>query len=80
LRVGDINGDGLTDLIYSSDSAYNMAYGNGSGGFQAPKQYGMTSTHFLELDDLNGDGRLDITLQNNANLLVTNLSEACTPN
>lgn len=33
--TGDFNGDGISDFLYSSGGTYYVAFGNGSGGFNA---------------------------------------------
>ena len=65
LRVTDLNGDGLTDVIYRLDSNDRWYYVLSTGiGFGAPHQTVHTSPDNVKDDiffvDLNGDGRADI--------------------
>ncbi|AXC13623.1 putative aggregation factor core protein MAFp3, isoform C [Acidisarcina polymorpha] len=73
--AGDINGDGKVDLVipYGSDAAcgslsggpsgYWVALGNGDGTFAKPvfMQFG-TELYSLTLADINGDGKLDMLI------------------
>jgi hypothetical protein len=60
LVIGDVNGDGLPDLI--SASGY-VAYGEGAGNFSAPVSFAVDSTYEplnLALADLGNNGLTDI--------------------
>lgn len=65
LAVGDVNGDGVKDIVvstYAHDDV-RVALGNGDGTFDAPSQIAFPAgTHpwGLALADLNGDGLNDI--------------------
>ena len=68
LAVGDINNDGKVDIAYgaSNDTSgareLRTALGNGSGGFSEYQSYSeLASLVDLSLNDINGDGNLDIT-------------------
>ncbi len=66
--LDDLNGDGILDLLVSSESpafAYSIFIGNGDGTFQPPKIFtpSNTSLHYTEAfitADVNGDGAEDI--------------------
>jgi len=68
VRLMDLNGDSLPDLLKSTEgggSSYSIYYNNGSGNFQAPvtavnpPTYG-TDDPDIRYADFNGDGLLDI--------------------
>lgn len=67
LTSGDFNGDGNADLARVSD-LFNVALGDGSGGFSASVGYGAGHTdpglisRELASADLNGDGYADLVL------------------
>jgi len=65
VAVGDINGDGVLDLI--AVAAFNRGYlvlhGRPNGSFRVAKETGLPqvgSGWQLILEDINGDGRLDV--------------------
>jgi FG-GAP-like repeat/Bacterial Ig-like domain (group 3) len=75
LAVGDMNGDGITDLVVdnicktSSNCAkggIGVLLGNGDGTFQAPILYSSDGNDATSVAtaDLNGDGKLDIVTAN----------------
>ncbi len=73
--LGDLNGDERLDLALDSHDSYGVTIllGDGKGGLAlAPnspivmKQGQQPHTHGLGLDDLNGDGKLDLATVNNA--------------
>ena len=61
LAAGDLNNDGLADLVATAGSGAQILLGSGDGAFQPPRAIpvaaGLTS---VALADLNGDGRLDV--------------------
>jgi flagellin len=69
---GDINGDGIMDLISGDDAAiFYASIGNGDGTFQTATQIGGTTfgvTSSGALADVNGDGRLDFVEGSNDGL------------
>jgi flagellin len=64
--LGDINGDGILDLVFSittfSGGQVRAKLGTGNGGFGASSIIadGLDSTQAIALGDVNGDGALDI--------------------
>ena len=69
LDLGDVNGDGLTDIVVMSGQGflYNVVVlpQAASGGFNAPVPYSVASgalTQGVAIGDLNGDGRNDIVV------------------
>lgn len=77
--TADLNGDGIPDLIqtYSRvpvDNTFSVQIANGDGTFASPVSYTLpvkqqTSVYFATAD-VNNDGKADIILTNEQNLLV----------
>lgn len=57
--AGDLNGDGIPDLIVILGGDFQVFLGNGDGTFTAGESYAAISNRYT-LADLNGDGNLDI--------------------
>jgi|GEM_PF-7006713 len=64
MAVGDFNKDGTTDLAVTSGSTLSLYVGNGNGTFQPPTNYQVAAATDLSIADLNGDGLLDVALNN----------------
>jgi hypothetical protein len=62
ITAGDINGDGIPDLVCTSISGVGTFLGNGDGTFRPgpTSNAGPVSSGALLLVDLNGDGKLDL--------------------
>jgi YD repeat-containing protein len=78
-RVGDVNGDGLSDLVTRSDANVYIRYSTGSGFAsavylaQAPSLGEDITDHYL-VGDFNGDGRADIYYPDHATMYVSTAS------
>ena len=71
VRVGDVNGDGIADIVTSNGAAGSVALflGNGNGTFQSRVDLAIGSSYAETptLGDFNGDGRLDIVVNGATN-------------
>ncbi|HTC64611.1 MAG TPA: VCBS repeat-containing protein [Candidatus Saccharimonadales bacterium] len=69
---GDLNKDGNADVVSinsnSIQSSVTVFLGNGDGTFQAGADYGLpgANAHYAVLDDLNGDGILDLLVSSDS--------------
>jgi hypothetical protein len=78
IRVGDFNGDGKLDLVIYEDAqpaALSIALGNGDGTFQTLQQIGTSEVGCnaglsMLVNDLNGDGNLDIAYCDDTNISI----------
>ncbi len=68
--IGDLNGDGIPDLVSSnySGSTLSVLLGNGDGTFQTHVDYAVGGYPFgLAVGDLNGDGYPDVVVAYHTN-------------
>jgi hypothetical protein len=72
MSTGDVNGDGVLDLIVS-DNGNNEVWvllGNGDGSFQTPVGYSVTDPGEIAVVDLNGDGYPDLAIVNSTTVSI----------
>jgi hypothetical protein len=62
LTAGDVNGDDIPDIVWTSFNSASFARGLGNGTFAAPLQTLLVNNNWgrLEVADLDGDGRDDV--------------------
>jgi hypothetical protein len=77
MAAGDVNGDGILDLVFmeasnvTPSSWLHVLVGNGDGSFTVNRVIPMDSfPRHLALADLNGDGKADIVMDSNTSMLT----------
>jgi len=74
VAMGDLNGDGVQDLVASnySNNSVSVLLNNGNGTFATKADYATgSSPYFVTVGDLNGDGKLDIVTPNNGTTTIS---------
>ena len=72
--LGDVNGDGIPDIVVVNSKANSVSVmlGNGNGTFQSQSTFATGLDPIpLALADLNGDGKPDIVITNEASSIVS---------
>jgi hypothetical protein len=62
LAIGDVNNDGITDVVTVAASSVNIHIGTSVTTFELPMSYPVVSADDVALGDLNGDDFLDIVV------------------
>ena len=77
VSIGDLNGDGVGDVVVVRAGAVSVLLGNGDGTIATPMHYAAGSNSFsAAIGDLNGDGAADLAVtnsgSNNVSMLLGN--------
>jgi hypothetical protein len=66
IAIGDLNGDGLPDIVTTDSSTVSILRGNLNGTFQAPELVNLSDDwplgYIVAIGDFNGDGKADIAV------------------
>ncbi len=68
--LGDVNNDGISDVVTAAASGINVYLGNGDGTFQPPITTNVVVGPF-QIADLNGDGNPDLIASSGNSTIVT---------
>ena len=63
MDMGDINGDGIVDILVNNGSNVTINFGNGDGTFRGPITRSVTSGGTARLVDINNDGVFEIVVR-----------------
>jgi hypothetical protein len=62
VSVGDLNNDGIPDLVMSFFSSVGVQLGNGDGTFKSVVKYTTSNAYVAALGDFNNDGNTDVVV------------------
>src|SRR5262249_20596713 len=62
IDVGDLNGDGFTDVVVSNRAGAVMLFNNGDGTFAPQQTLTKDFVYSVAVADMNGDGNADVVL------------------
>ena len=87
VAIGDVDGDGIRDLVIANSGGFITAYRNTntpgaitSGNFSAPTTFTTgTNPYYLAMADLDGDGRLDVVTANGGTNTMSVFINTATP-
>jgi hypothetical protein len=73
LGVGDFNGDGIPDLVMTTEGQVIVLLANPNGTFQPGQSFDAGGTYIpnVQVADINGDGKKDIVLASSCNGIDT---------
>lgn len=69
IAVGDVNGDGVLDVVTNGRNGILLLIVNGDGSFQAHEISAVAGYH-IALGDMNGDGALDVVVTSSGDISV----------
>jgi len=85
ISTADVNGDGVLDIVSTSqnDDKINILLGNGDGTFKSRVSYdGGSDAYGISTADVNGDGAVDIVstskADNKISVLLSNTTQTTT--
>ena len=73
LAVGDLNRDGISDVVVQQYSTISVLLGTGTGGLGAVTTYKVpqaTNPHPIAIADLNGDSKIDLAVATNIGIMI----------